>query len=87
MNWYMETELRHGTTEWDILRESFPLTLSFEDGFDSIDEVLQEMVMMSVYSSYPYLHACYLYLGLARLACYATLQYLRERVQLAFVQP
>ena len=43
MNWYIETELRHGTSEWDILREGFMMTFSFEDGFDSIDEVLQEV--------------------------------------------
>lgn len=35
-------ELRHGTIEWDILRESFLLAFSFEDGFESIDEALQE---------------------------------------------
>jgi len=43
MNWYLETKLRHGTAEWDVLRESFLLTLSFEDGFESIDEALQEI--------------------------------------------
>ena len=43
MNWYLEMELRHGTTEWDILRESFLLTLSFENGFACIDEALQEI--------------------------------------------
>lgn len=43
MNWYLEIELRHGMTEWDILRESFLLTFSFEDGFSCIDEVLQEI--------------------------------------------
>jgi len=37
------TELHHGTTEWDILRESFLLTFNFEDGFESINEVLQEI--------------------------------------------
>ena len=43
MNWYIETELHHGTGEWDILREGFMMTFSFEDGFDSIDEALQEV--------------------------------------------
>ena len=43
MNWYLETELRHGTAEWDILREGFLLTFSFEHGFASIDEALQEI--------------------------------------------
>jgi len=43
MNWYMETELRHGIEEWDILREGFLLTFSFEDDFASIDEALQEI--------------------------------------------
>ena len=43
MNWYIETELCHGTGEWDILREGFMMTFSFEDGFDSIDEALQEV--------------------------------------------
>jgi len=43
MNWYVETELRHGTGEWDILCEGFIMTFSFEDGFDCIDEVLQEV--------------------------------------------
>ena len=43
MNWYLETELRHGTAEWDILREVFWMTFNFEDGFASIDEALQEI--------------------------------------------
>jgi len=43
MNWYLETKLRHGTVEWDVLKEGFLLTLSFEDGFASIDEALQEI--------------------------------------------
>jgi len=43
MNWYVETKIRHGTGEWDILHEGFIMTFSFEDGFDSIDEVLQEV--------------------------------------------
>jgi len=43
MNWYLEVELRHGTAEWDILKESFLLTFSFEDNFECIGEVLQEI--------------------------------------------
>lgn len=43
MNWYLETELHHKTTEWDVLRESFLLTFIFEDGFECIDEALQEI--------------------------------------------
>ena len=43
MNWYVETELRHGTGEWNILHDGFMMTFSFEDGFDNIDEVLQEV--------------------------------------------
>jgi len=40
MNWYLETELHHGTEEWDILREKFLMAFSFEDGFDCIDVAL-----------------------------------------------
>jgi len=43
MNWYIEIELRHGTGEWDVLHEGLLMTVSFEDGWDSIDEVLQEV--------------------------------------------
>lgn len=43
MNWYLEIELRHGTVEWDILREGFFMTFSFEYGFESLDEALQEV--------------------------------------------
>jgi len=43
INWYVETELCHGIGEWDILREGFIMTFSFEDGFDYIDEALQEV--------------------------------------------
>ncbi len=43
MHWYVETELHHGTGEWNILREGFIMTFSFEDGFDCIDEALQEV--------------------------------------------
>jgi len=43
MNWYLETELRHGTVEWDVLREEFMRTFNFEDGFKSIVEAPQEV--------------------------------------------
>lgn len=43
MNWYLETELQHETTEWDFLKERFMFTFSFEDGFECIDEALQEI--------------------------------------------
>lgn len=43
MNWYMEMELRHGTTKWDVLKGSSLLIFSFEDGFECIDESLQEI--------------------------------------------
>jgi len=36
----LEKELHHGIAKWDILRESFLLTFSFEDGFERIDEEL-----------------------------------------------
>ena len=36
MNWYIETGVRHGTNEWDILREGFVLTFNFEDGWESM---------------------------------------------------
>ena len=43
MNWYLETKLRHDTTEWDVLREGFVRTFIFEYGFESIDDVPQEV--------------------------------------------
>lgn len=43
MNWYLETEHHHDTEEWDILCQRFIMTFSFEDGFDYIDVVLQEV--------------------------------------------
>ncbi len=43
MNWYLETKLHHSTTEWDVLKEGFLLTFSFEYDFASIDEALQEV--------------------------------------------
>ena len=42
MNWYTETELRHGMSEWDIFREGFLLTFTFEDRWwDTVDNALQ----------------------------------------------
>lgn len=42
MIWYTETELHHGMSEWDILRDGFLLTFTFEDcWWDTIDNVLQ----------------------------------------------
>lgn len=43
MNWYIEKELRHGTSEWDVLHEGFVVTSNFEDEWDNIDEVIQEV--------------------------------------------
>jgi len=43
MNWYLKMELRHGMAKWDILRERLLLTFNFEDGFECIDEALQEI--------------------------------------------
>lgn len=43
MNWYLEIDMQHGTTEWDVLKEILLLTFSFEDGFECIDEALQEI--------------------------------------------
>jgi len=42
MNWYIETELRHGMSEWDILCEGFLITFMFEDcWWDAVDDALQ----------------------------------------------
>lgn len=41
-NWYLETELRHGTLDWDELNEGLLLTFSFKDGWDCIDDALQD---------------------------------------------
>jgi len=42
MNWCTETELCHGTSEWDILRKGFMLTFMFEDRWwDTVDDALQ----------------------------------------------
>lgn len=43
MNWYLATKLRHGTTNWDEMKQSFLLTFKFEDGFECIDGVRQEI--------------------------------------------
>lgn len=40
MNWYLEMKFYHGTVEWDVLKEGFLLTFSFEDDFASINEAL-----------------------------------------------
>ena len=42
MNWYFETELHHGIEEWDVSRQGFFMMFSFEDGFECIDEALQD---------------------------------------------
>ena len=42
MNWYTEMELCHDTREWDVLREGFILTFTFEDHWwDTVDDALQ----------------------------------------------
>ena len=43
MNLYLETKLHHDTNEWDILRQGFVMTFKFEDGFECINEALQEV--------------------------------------------
>ena len=41
-NWYPETELRHGTGEWDILRKGSMSTFLFEDQWmDTVEDTLQ----------------------------------------------
>lgn len=42
MNLYLEIELRRGTEQWDILQRGLLMTFNFEDGFECIDEALQE---------------------------------------------
>ena len=42
MNWYTKTELRHGTSEWDILCEGFLINFMFEDHWwVTLDDALQ----------------------------------------------
>ena len=41
MNWYFETELRHGIENWDDLVKGFLMNFSFEDDYRYIDEALQ----------------------------------------------
>lgn len=42
INWYTKTDLCHGTSEWDILREGLLLTFMFEDHWlDIVDDALQ----------------------------------------------
>lgn len=60
MNWYVERELHHRTGEWDILREGFVMTFSFEDGFDSIDEALQKVKTVMFRISQDPLHLIHL---------------------------
>jgi len=43
MNWYLETELRHGTGGWDTLCEGFIMTFNFKVEIDCIDQALQEV--------------------------------------------
>lgn len=43
MNWYLETKLHHGTKEWDVLHQGFFMMFKSDDGFESIDDVLQEV--------------------------------------------
>lgn len=43
MKWYLETKLHHGTEEWDILQQELLMKFSFEDGFESFNEELQEV--------------------------------------------
>lgn len=41
-NWYIETKLRHGTSEWDILHEGFLKTFMFQDEWmDIVDDALK----------------------------------------------
>ena len=41
-NWYTESELRHDTSEWDILHEGFLLKFLFEDQWMGIvDDAFQ----------------------------------------------
>lgn len=41
-NWYTETELQHGTGEWDILHERFLSTFLFEDQWmDTMENTLK----------------------------------------------
>ena len=41
MKWYLETKLRHGTTNWAYMVEGFLLTFSFEYDCEYIDAGLQ----------------------------------------------
>lgn len=43
MNWYFQIKLHLGIVEWDILSKSFLLNFIFEDGFECIDEALEEI--------------------------------------------
>jgi len=42
INWYIEMELRHGMSEWDILCKGSMLTFTFEDRWwDTVDDAPQ----------------------------------------------
>ena len=41
--WYVEIELRRGTSEWSALIDSFLLTFSFESGFANIGQALHNI--------------------------------------------
>jgi hypothetical protein len=40
-NWYIDQEMRRGTTEWTILQQNFVVTFSFEHENPNIDLALQ----------------------------------------------
>ena len=42
-DWYLDTELHRGTSEWYVLTESFILTFIFESGFDKISKALHKI--------------------------------------------
>ena len=41
--WYLETKLRHGTKCWYEMEKGFLLTYNFTDGWDCINDALQEV--------------------------------------------
>jgi len=43
INWYLETDLHHGTVNWNDMKDNFIFTFSFVDGFQFIDDALQEI--------------------------------------------
>lgn len=51
--WYTKTELRHGTSKWDILCEGFLSTFIFEDQWmDTMDDALQ-LVKTAIFRTPP----------------------------------